>query len=460
MKSRLENLNVGAEPPKLQKKMSKPAPKTRLYAILGVIGCVVAVAVAVVVTVFVVILQESGSPPSSSRPPPPSPSPPPGGPFVVSVVTGYWHTCALLNNGTVLCWGYNTDGELGLNTTESTNTPSAVKSLPSDVVSIAAGGLCTCAIRANGNVLCWGASGCSADPSYAPLDLTPNKIPKNVFPDGKAVWVDASITGGLYISSKNGSLFSIYRGQTAFVGDNNSTAVVAAQFFHTVSNTYTAIGDLVGCTLELDVLTCSFTNFLNSVTSFFSPITSVLRAAKAVAGFGNNICSLLTNGSVACVGNNDQGQYGNGKTDSLARDKKTFPDWSRSAGGGEISSENFENSYWGNLWQNITLVHLPGPATAISVGDNYACAILANTSAACWGLNSNGQLGDGTTENRLLPVLVANLTGATSLSCGGKHACAALITGKVKCWGYNTPGQLGLGVWDGNHYSATEVFGL
>jgi len=64
----------------------------------------------------------------------------------------------------------------------------------------------------------------------------------------------------------------------------------------------------------------------------------------------------------------------------------------------------------------------------------------------CWGANSNGQLGDGTTEDRLLPVSVVSLnTHTTNISAGGTHACAVKTDGSLWCWGNNDFGQLGNG---------------
>ena len=92
--------------------------------------------------------------------------------------------------------------------------------------------------------------------------------------------------------------------------------------------------------------------------------------------------------------------------------------------------------------------------TAISAGYTHTCAILADQTVRCWGQNTNGQLGDGTTTNALTPVAVSGLTGAVALTGGAGHACALLTDGTIRCWGYNTQGQLGDGTTVG---SATPV---
>ncbi|HUG61532.1 MAG TPA: hypothetical protein VMP03_06785, partial [Methylomirabilota bacterium] len=87
----------------------------------------------------------------------------------------------------------------------------------------------------------------------------------------------------------------------------------------------------------------------------------------------------------------------------------------------------------------------------IGSGGNHTCAKSAVGIVSCWGSNSDGQLGDGTTTDSLLPVNVKTssnslLQGVDTIAVGGRHSCAVLTTdGKVMCWGANAGGQLGDG---------------
>jgi alpha-tubulin suppressor-like RCC1 family protein len=93
---------------------------------------------------------------------------------------------------------------------------------------------------------------------------------------------------------------------------------------------------------------------------------------------------------------------------------------------------------------------LPSPVAVVATGASFSCAVAAGD-VWCWGSNTNGQLGDGTTTSSSTPVraLAPWPTPPTALALGTSHACA-LADAKVWCWGSNAAGQFGLGTYGGS----------
>jgi len=127
-------------------------------------------------------------------------------------------------------------------------------------------------------------------------------------------------------------------------------------------------------------------------------------------------CALTKDGHVWCWGSNGYGQLGNGKGGGLAHEVEPVEVWKLK------------------------------DVTSITAGERHTCARTGGFAVKCWGDNSYGQLGDGTTERRLLPVTVRGLTGiAVHVAAGAFHTCVVTVEGAAKCWGRNLFGQLGDG---------------
>ncbi|MDZ4675638.1 MAG: hypothetical protein SGI84_14405 [Gemmatimonadota bacterium] len=89
--------------------------------------------------------------------------------------------------------------------------------------------------------------------------------------------------------------------------------------------------------------------------------------------------------------------------------------------------------------------------STLSAGGLHTCGITLGGSTLCWGVNLRGELGDGSTTDRLVPTLIAGGAPFVRVASGGEHTCALAATGAAWCWGDNTYGQLG----DGSNASSS-----
>ncbi|MBI4485093.1 MAG: RCC1 repeat-containing protein, partial [Acidobacteria bacterium] len=85
---------------------------------------------------------------------------------------------------------------------------------------------------------------------------------------------------------------------------------------------------------------------------------------------------------------------------------------------------------------------------AIAGGGTHSLALMSDRTVRAWGQNTFGQLGDGTTQNRRVPVAVAGLANVTAIAAGGNHSLALMSDGTVWGWGFNASGQLGDGTFE------------
>lgn len=185
-------------------------------------------------------------------------------------------------------------------------------------------------------------------------------------------------------------------------------------------------------------------------------VPGLASSVTAIAAGTDHSCVITSAGGVKCWGNNAYGQLGDGTTHSSSTPVDVT---GLSSGVTAIAAGTFRTcallgdggvKCWG--YYNHTPTDVPTLArgvSAVSVGAFFGCVKTSVGGAKCWGLNDHGQLGDGTDIDSSTPVNVSGLaSGVGSISAGspaGAHTCAVTTAGGAKCWGLNSTGQLGDG---------------
>jgi cysteine-rich repeat protein len=305
---------------------------------------------------------------------------------VKAVATSVGHVCALTTTGGVKCWGQNGSGQLGDGTTAERSTPvdvceDATCTNPlSGIQAISTGGATTCALTDSGNVKCWG-----------------NNL-KGQLGDGTTISrttpVDVCATGAIYCSSyplSNIKEISVGGDTTCALTDpgnvkcwgNNGSGAVGTGSTNVQYNTPVDVCEDVICA---------------------NPLGGIQAISAGERSGGGHICALTTTGGMKCWGLNYFGELGDGKV----------------CGGSSPYACRAPVDVYG----------LASGVTAISTGERHTCAAIASGGAKCWGYNLNGQLGDGTTAQRLIPVDVSGLAGEDvfAISASKRHTLALVVS--------------------------------
>lgn len=174
-------------------------------------------------------------------------------------------------------------------------------------------------------------------------------------------------------------------------------------------------------------------------------------------------CGLTTDDLAYCWGSNSSGRLGDGTT-TQRRTPVAVAGGRRfrqlSVGGDHTCAVTPSNRIFcwgentsGQLGEGSTRNRLtPVPIKAgdllfrqASGGDSHTCGVTTDSRVYCWGANEDGQLGDGTKIQRLLPVLVRGGLNFRQASAGYRHTCGVTTADRAYCWGYNVLRQLGDG---------------
>jgi alpha-tubulin suppressor-like RCC1 family protein len=350
-----------------------------------------------------------------------------GAATVVEVSAGTLHTCALLADGTVDCWGNGEFGQLGDGTTTNSSTPVKVLGL-TNATQISAGEVHTCALLAGGGVECWGYNGAG---QLGDGTLTGIATPVAV----------SGLAGAIQVSAGSAHTCALLVDRTVECWGEGGSGQLGDGGFESHSTPVPVTGlEEVGAISTGQEHTCATHDAEasqvdcwggdqgrqlgdNSTTPSPTPLT--VPGVTGAVGVGTGAlysCALLALGGVECWG-----------------------------------QLNFEGE---TTEPTPTPVALGGAASEIAVGAFHACALVGGT-VECWG-DDDGDLGNLETgeEGKLItePVTVTGITGAEQLSAGGSHTCAVVTGGAVECWGTNEFGQLGDGATAASPLPVRTIF--
>ncbi len=370
---------------------------------------------------------------------------------IVQISAGISHTCATDTAGDVRCWGFASLGQLGygvwnqIGDDESARAASVVQ-LAGVAVSVSAGSFHSCALLDGGAVRCWG---------YGRFGRLGYKSRRSIGDDERPDVVPAVRLGGVAIDVAAGGAHScaVLAGGAVRCWGLGRTGRLGTGDIHDV-------GD-------------------DEHPAAVAPVDVGGPAKQVVAGLSHT-CVLLEAGTVRCFGRAADGRLGYGNTEDVGLDYGPSVAGDVDVGGvvvqltaGQVHTcallANGRVRCWGRgtfgrlgyasessigddeVPSSVPPVPLGAPAVAIAAGGAHTCALLSGGGVRCWGEGELGQLGSGGTDrigDDETPESVALVdlgSSAIAIAAGSEHSCAVLQTGDIRCWGAGAGGRLGYG---------------
>ena len=343
------------------------------------------------------------------------------------LLAGWRHTCVLDGSGAVWCWGRDDFGQVSGSAT-ACDTTSGCRLAPllvGDAMArfrapLGASEEHTCAIALDDRRTCWGVN-VSGELGVGDTSPHPGLIPSDSegwthFTGGQDHMCGLRDDKSLWCWGDNGD---------GSVGDGTTTDRSAPVQIPGRWRAVDAGLDFTCAIDEDDALYCWGENdfgqlgpiaVAGDVTPFPVEIDAPAPASWADVSAGeDHACALLADGSAWCWGINEDLQLGSSATEVAA--------------------------------SSVPLRVDGGPYRTIEAGGDHACALGTDGQLWCWGQNSDGELGIGSTGGDSLPAVVAHPAGGTFdvVVAGREHTCALDSTGDLWCWGNSDHGQLGLG---------------
>ena len=411
---------------------------------------------------------------------------------LTQIAAGDNYTCALTSAGAAYCWGFNSHGELGNNSTTSSDVPVTVSgSLTFTQLSV--GNAAVCALTSAGAAYCWGDN---ADGGLGNSSTTDSHVPVAVTTSGTPISgvTLTQITAGVFFTCALGSAGAAYcwgLGTSGQLGNGTTTAAQDTAVAVTTSGTpisgvtltQVTAGDVTACALSSAGAAYCWgddTNgeLGNGATTAAQKTAVAVTTSGVLSGVtltqvsaGNDFtCALGSAGAAYCWGDDTNGELGNNSTTQSNVPVAVFTSGVLSgktltqivAFNDTCVLDSAGTAYcWGyngagQAGNADTAVSFPVPVTVaaaqpvtIAAGTSHSCEIRVGT-AYCWGDGTNGELGDNTTISSNVPVAASTggaLSGVTltQITAGTNFTCALSTAGAAYCWGLGTNGQLGNG---------------
>jgi alpha-tubulin suppressor-like RCC1 family protein len=420
---------------------------------------------------------------------------------VTSIAAGLGHTCAVSVQGKVLCWGENRSGQLGDNSTSEPRVALEVYGASGGITAVSTGTSHTCALGAQGTVTCWGGNSFGQLGNNSTVTaLAPVNVP--------------GLTGVSAIAAGGGQTLALTRDHTlkgwgagSSLGSNVTTSSVVPIELAGFTNVTTIVeaarglgpGSTCAITEQKGVTCTSSADLLTG-----ADVSSFSGATAIAVGYGYT-CAVTPQGTVRCVGRNADGQLGNNSTTDAEVPVEVVglsSVTSISAGGSytcALTSEGRVKCWglgYGGKIVDVGLTSVSsieaglletyavtaqgtvkrwspngvpvdvaglGGVTSITAGFGHNCALTSQGTVQCWGTNHNGQLGNNSTVDSAVPVAVAGLTGVTKISAGHNHTCAVTSQGTAMCWGgttYPAAGSVSLTTIPSEALGGQQVLGI
>jgi alpha-tubulin suppressor-like RCC1 family protein len=377
-----------------------------------------------------------------------------------TVVVGHQSACIIDASDHLLCWGKNSYGQLGINSTAMTSTPTMVQI--GTVRSVDISSRVMCAIDSMQRMWCAG-EGENGQIGNGGFDQT--LVPSQLFIN-KPTSISTTAYGACATTEDN----SLACWGMIDPGDGKPGTYAAPHVSPVADVTQLTGRYFSTCGIANGGALCWGLNDEGQLGRGLRGISTVPQsigvASPTSVAVGDGHGCVIANGKVSCWGQNDYAQAGSPSltrvlvpTDvavPITTPTRTVASFHKSCvwGGGEAAC--WGRAFSGQLGTGgggrsaapakVLRTGIKDADRAIAIGSNHLCVVDESSTLTCYGNNSNGQLGDGTTSNSMAGVLAA-ISPVDQVAAGLIHTCARKLaaTNQIWCWGGNNDGQLGDG---------------